>query len=171
MRRTRSPVSVGLGAMLAVVGASLVVLAVAVHGTYPTGLSGPVAITLGATGGIFIALALLTLVAGPQAPREGTPHLAIAALVVGAASLLAFIVLVLGNLSLSQSPTLPTAARLVPVGLGVVAALLGVLGLATSRRDASSIRLSSAALVMGLGSAIVPMWLWVTHCQLFELNC
>lgn len=157
--------------MLAVVGAGSVVLAVAVHGMYPTGLSGPVAVTLGMTGGIFIALALLALVTRPKAHEGAPPHLAIAALVVGAASLLSFIVLVLGNLSISQSPTLPTAARVVPVGLGVVAALLGVLALATLRGDASRIRASCAALVMGLGSATVPMWLWATHCYLFEVEC
>lgn len=160
---------VSLAASSILVGAGLLALAVAAWGRYPTGLSGPVSVVLSATGGILILLAILTVSVRPRIHREGIPrYFGIVALAVGAAGLLAFALLVLANLSVTQDHTLPSMARFVPVGLGIVAALLGVLGIATSRGDSVRIRTSAAALVMGLGSALVPLWLWGSHCYLFE---
>ena len=163
MRRTL------LGVSLAMVGASLMFLSAAAHGEYPTGLSGPVSVVLGITGGIFILLAIIALIPGRRSSREGDrPYLSVAALAVGIASLLAFIVLVVANLEMYRDHFLPAAARFVPVSLGIVAGLLGVLGIGMSRGDTTKIRASAAALVMGLGSAIVPVWLWTSYCYLFE---
>jgi hypothetical protein len=159
----------GLRVVLIAIGSVSLVAAIPLGGVYPTGITRPYAIALGVTGAITIVVALLTLVGQPSGHRESArSRLGTVALVAGAASLLAFVVLVLGNASTMQDHTLPTAARVVPVVLGIVAALLGVLGIATSRGDAPSFRASFAALLMGLGSAIVPMSLWASSCYLFE---
>lgn len=170
--RYAAALRVGLGALLIPIGLVLVILAIALRGAYPTGITRPYATALGVTGGIAIVVTLIALVSrsGDRREKMRSP-LGIVALVTGAVSLLAFVVLVLGNASIGRDHTLPTAARFVPVGLGIVAALLGVLGMATSRGDAPRIRASSAALVMGLGSAIVPLWLWTNHCYLFKVDC
>lgn len=158
-----------LGIALALLGVSMAALAVAAHGRYPIGLSFPVSVVLAVTGGGLIVIALLTLVSWPRSRREGDSlRLGVAAVAVGSVSLLALGFLVIANMSISQDHTLPRTARFVPVALGFAAVFLGAAGVARSHGDTSRIRMSTAAIVMGLASAILPLWLWTSYCYLFE---
>ena len=162
---------VGVGLLLLVVGAVLTLGAVALWGQYPSGITQRYATAIGVTAVISVTLGLLTLVAPPARAEGSLSWAAAAAMAIGVVSLASFVILVLGNASIGSDHTLPTSARIVPVALGAGAVLLGVLGLVRARGNALTIRGSIAALVMGLGSAIVPIWLWQSACYLFETDC
>jgi hypothetical protein len=161
---------------LLVVGALLLVWgAVAFYGEYPTSIANPWSEVLGVTGGTLLVVAILLLLPLPRRPMgEAHRGLTIAAASLGTASLIAFALLVLarsGILPCCGDRTVPTSGRIVPPVLGIVAVCLGLWDLVRSRRDALRIRGSLAGIAMGLCSAIVPIWLWLEHCDLFKSGC
>ncbi len=141
----------------------------------PTSIANPWSEALGVTGGTLLIVAILLLLPVPRRPMgEAHRGLTIAAASLGTASLIAFALLVLarsGILPCCGDRTVPTSGRIVPPVLGIVAVCLGLWDLVRSRRDALRIRGSLAGIAMGLCSAIVPIWLWAEHCDLFQSGC
>jgi hypothetical protein len=157
-----------VGWLLVAAAAVLAVGSVAASGEYPTGLSKPFAVVLA-------ALAVALLITGVLAfgfPRWGTTRpspspVAIAGLIVGLASTIAFAALVGTNLSMTQDTTIPAAARWVPVVIGASALVVGVIGLLSARGDGPSRRMSLAGSVLGLATAATTVWLSSANCWLF----
>lgn len=139
-------------------------------GRYPSGITHPYAIALA---GMALVLVTLGLWALKDAPPGGssTSSTGLVAAALGSASVVSFGILVLGNASITADHTLPTSARLVPVMLGSVAVLTGIAGLVGAHGSPRTIRTSTVAIIMGGVSAIVPLYLWMSACYLFEVDC
>jgi hypothetical protein len=157
-----------VGAFLVTAAVVLAVGSVAAWGEYPTGLSQPVAVVLAASATTLLIIGILAF----GFPRWGSTRpspspMAIAGLVVGLASAVAFAVLVGANLSMTQDSTIPTAARWVPVVIGAIAVVLGLIAFLTARGDGPSRRIALAGAVLGLMTAATSIWLASANCALF----
>jgi hypothetical protein len=157
-----------VGWFLVAAAALLAVGSVAAFGEYPPGLSQPFAVVLAASAVTLLITGVLAL-GFPRWPatRPSPSPVAVAGLVVGLASLIAFAVLVGTNLSMNADTTIPTAARWVPVLLGAVALVAAAIGLWSARGDGLSRRMSLAGGVLGLGVAATTLWLSAANCWLF----
>jgi hypothetical protein len=146
----------------------LAVGSVAASGEYPTALSKPFAVVLAASAVELLILGLLAFGFPRWGPTRPSPSpVAIAGLIVGLASIIAFAVLVGTNLSMTEDTTIPAAGRWVPVVIGAVALVVGVIGLLSARGDGPSRRMSLAGSVLGLATAATTVWLASANCWLF----
>lgn len=157
-----------LGGLLVLVGLLLAVGSLVVFGEYPTGLSTPVAVAVGVSAIVVFGTGLLALgLPRGRATRASPTPAAVAALIAGIASATVFVVLVGANLSMSEDTTIPAAGRWAPLVVGGAALVLGIVGLATSRGDGPSRRVSLAGALLGLGPAVTAIWLSSANCWLF----
>jgi drug/metabolite transporter (DMT)-like permease len=165
--------TVAAGVLLALGGVVLIAGAVFFRGDEPTAISDPWSDVLAVAAATFLVVAILALLPdrAPAANQRRSP-ITFVAVLVGAASLVVFLVLVPGRAQLCcEDHTVPTIGRILPLILGVVAVVLGLWGLAVARGDARRVRGSLAAIAMGACSALVPLWLWTGYCNLFRSGC
>ncbi len=157
-----------VGGLLLATAAVLAVGSVAAWGEYPTALSTPFAVVLAASAVELLILGFLTFGFPRWGPTRPSPSpVAIAGLIVGLASMIAFAVLVGSHLSMTADTTIPAAGRWVPVVIGAVALLVGVIGLLSARGDGPSRRMSLAGCVLGLATVATTVWLASANCWLF----
>ncbi len=157
-----------MGVILVVAAAILAVGSVAAWGEYPTALSTPFAVVLAASAGALLITGLLAF----GFPRWGSTRpkpspIAIAGLIAGLASAIAFAVLVGAHLSMTSDSSIPVAGRWVPVVVGAIALVLGVIGLLLARGDGPSRRMSLTGVVLGFTTAATTTWLASSNCWLF----
>jgi hypothetical protein len=157
-----------LAGCLILLGALLTLGAVAASGEYPTGLSTPYAVVLAIAAIVSFGLAVVAF-GRPrgEATRSRPSGPAIVAMIAGVASVLVFLGLIGAHLSMNSSPTIPAAGHWIPVVVGGVSVLLGILGVVTAHEDGPSRRMSSAAVLLGLGPAIIAIVLTWRSCYLF----
>jgi hypothetical protein len=167
--RSRSrPFRPVVGGLCVAAAAVLAIGSVAASGEYPTGLSKPFAVVLATSAVALLITGVLAFGFPRWGPTRPSPSpVAFAGLIVGLASIIAFVVLVGTNLSLTQDTTIPTAARWVPVVIGAIALAVSVIGLLSARRDGPSLRMSLAGSVLGLVTAATMVWLSSANCWLF----
>jgi hypothetical protein len=163
--RTLRPVA---GGLLVAAAAILVVGSVAAWGEYPTGLSTPFAVVLAAWAVPLLITGALAFGFPRWGPTRPSPSpAAIGGLVAGIASVIAFAVLVGTNLSMTRDTSIPAAARWVPVVIGAIAFVVGVIGFVSARGDGPSRRMSLAGVVLGLAAVATTVWLSSANCWLF----
>ena len=162
--RVLSPV---VGWLLVAVAAALAVGSAAAWGEYPTALSKPFAVVLAALAVALLITGILAFGFPRWGPTRPSPSpVAVAGLVVGIVSFVAFAVLVGTNLSMTADSMIPATARWVPV-IGVIAIVVSVIGLLSARGDGPTRRMSLAGGVLGLATAATTIWLSSANCWLF----
>lgn len=145
----------------------MTILAATAYGEYPTGLSTPFAVVLWIAAVVSAATGAIALGLPRGAATQPRPTtLAIAALAAGVASAAVFVVTIVAQLSMNSSPTIPTVGPWASLVIGGLSFVLGILGLVTAHRDGPSRRMSSAAVVLGLGPAITAILVSSRYCYL-----
>jgi hypothetical protein len=157
-----------LGGLVVLVGLALAIASIGVYGEYPTGLSTPFAVVIGIGAIVIVGTGVIAFgLPRGVATRSRPTGFGLVAMIAGLVSVIVFVILVGANLSMTQDTTIPTAGRWLPVALGGLSGVLGILGLVTARGDGPSRRLSLTAILLGLGPALASIWLWSQSCWLF----